>query len=108
AWLAGLRKGQTEHRKHLRHVELQGDTYKVHPILTWTTKAVHEYLKRHDLPYHPLHEQGYASIGDWHSTRPVGAGEDERAGRFGGLKQECGLHLPKSPEENASREASGL
>lgn len=107
-WLAGLRRGQTDHRAQLRHVEKQGDRYKVHPILRWTSKDVYGYLKKHDLPTHPLYEQGYASIGDWHSTFKVGETDHERAGRFAGLKQECGLHLPASAEENASRESSGL
>ncbi len=108
ATFAGLRKQQTNHRANLRHVELQDGRYKVSPILRWTTQDVHQYLKAHDLPYHPLHDAGYASIGDWHSTRPIGAGEDERAGRFNGLKQECGLHLPSSEAENASRASSDL
>jgi phosphoadenosine phosphosulfate reductase len=108
AWLAGLQARQTDHRAALRTVEIQDGRYKVHPILRWTGKDVHEYLKAHDLPYHPLYEKGYPSIGDTHSTRPITAGEDERAGRFGGLKQECGLHLPTSAEEAASRDASGL
>ena len=108
AWLAGLRSDQTDHRATLRRVETQDGRFKVHPILHWSTKDVHEYLKRHDLPYHPLHEKGYASIGDWHSTVPVNATDDERAGRFLGLKQECGLHLPATEEESASRDGSML
>ncbi len=108
AVFAGLRKQQTNHRANLRHVEFQDGRYKVSPILRWTTKDVHQYLKAHDLPYHPLHDQGYASVGDWHSTRPITAGEDERAGRFNGLKQECGLHLPTSAAEDASRVSADL
>ncbi|MEM1097224.1 MAG: phosphoadenylyl-sulfate reductase [Planctomycetota bacterium] len=108
ATFAGLRKQQTAHRQNLRHVELQDGRYKVSPILRWSTKDVHQYLKAHDLPYHPLHDQGYASVGDWHSTRPIGAGDDERSGRFNGLKQECGLHLPTSEAEDASRASSDL
>lgn len=108
AWLAGLRGGQTDHRKSLARVVRQDGFFKVHPILSWTTKDVHEYLKKHDLPYHPLYEQGYPSIGDWHSTFPIGEGQDERAGRFRGLKQECGLHLPTSPQESQSRDGSML
>lgn len=108
AWIAGLRRGQTSHRANLRHVEVQDGRHKVHPILTWSTKDVHDYLKQHDLPYHPLYEKGYASIGDVHSTRPITDGEHERQGRFGGLRQECGLHVPGSAEENQSRESSGL
>lgn len=108
AWLAGLRARQTDFRAALRTVEQQEGLYKIHPILKWTGRQEHEYMKQHDLPYHPLWEKGYASIGDVHSTRPVGSSEDERSGRFGGLKQECGLHLPQTSEENQSREASGL
>ena len=108
AWLAGLRAEQTNLRANLRRVDVQNGRYKVHPILRWTTRDVHEYLKKHDLPYHPLYHQGYASIGDTHSTVPITEGMSEREGRFGGLKQECGLHLPVSEEENASRGASDL
>lgn len=108
AWLAGLRKQQTDHRAGLRVVELQDGIYKIHPILEWTGRDVHRYLQEHELPYHPLFDQGYKSIGDTHSTAPVGQGVHERSGRFGGLKQECGLHLPTSVEENESRESSSL
>lgn len=108
AWLAGLRGGQTNHRAGLQKVATQNKRIKVHPILDWTTKDVHQYLKAHDLPYHPLYEEGYASIGDWHSTFKIGEGQDERSGRFQGLKQECGIHLPQSDEESASRDSSGL
>ncbi len=108
AWLAGLRADQTDHRKTLRPVEKQDGVYKVHPILNWSTKDVHSYLKQHDLPYHPLYEQGYKSIGDTHSTRPITEGMNERDGRFGGLAQECGIHLPKTKEEDQSWMSSGL
>ena len=108
ATFAGLRRGQTRHRASLRHVEHADGRYKVCPILRWSTRDVFQYLKAHDLPFHPLHARGYPSIGDWHSTRPITPGEDERAGRFNGLKQECGLHLPNSDGEEASRAGSGL
>ncbi|MEM6260653.1 MAG: phosphoadenylyl-sulfate reductase [Planctomycetota bacterium] len=108
AWLAGLRAQQTDHRATLRTIEQQDGLYKVHPILHWSSKDVHNYLKEHDLPYHPLVEKAYASIGDTHSTRPITQGMDEREGRFGGLRQECGIHLPTSKDEEASRDASGL
>jgi phosphoadenosine phosphosulfate reductase len=108
ATLAGLRRQQTNHRAGLRPIEAQGGRFKVSPILDWQQRDIHAYLQEHDLPYHPLHEQGYASIGDWHSTLPITAGQDERAGRFQGLKQECGLHLPANEQEDASRFSSGL
>lgn len=108
AWLAGLRAQQSDHRGNLRIVERQDGYFKVHPIIDWTTKDVHDYLKANDLPYHPLYERGYKSIGDIHSTLPITAGMSEREGRFGGMAEECGLHLPQSPDEEQSRESSGL
>ena len=67
---------------------------KVNPIATWSDSDVAGYVKDHDLPVHPLTERGYDSIGCWPCTRPVGDGEDARAGRWAGLdKTECGLHL---------------
>ena len=73
-----------------------GTHYKVLPILSWTSQDVYEYLSAHDLPYHPLFDQGYVTVGDWHSSRPLNADDThERDTRFGGLKQECGIHLPQ-------------
>jgi phosphoadenosine phosphosulfate reductase len=109
AWLSGVRADQTDHRKTLRLIDRgRGGVYKIHPILKWTAREIDAYFKIHELPYHPLVEQGYPSIGDTHSTSPVGEGQDARAGRFGGLKQECGLHLPATQQENESREGSSL
>lgn len=109
AWLAGLRRQQTDFRANLPRVEQRSDgLFKIYPILHWTSKQVHDYLKQHDLPYHPLFDKGYASIGDWHSTHSIADGQSERAGRFRGLKQECGIHLPRSPEENESLGSAGL
>ncbi|MGA1265121.1 MAG: phosphoadenylyl-sulfate reductase [Prochlorothrix sp.] len=109
AWLAGLRSNQTDFRKRLRWVDRQNQIYKVHPILNWTSRAVYQYLTEHDLPYHPYFDQGYTSVGDWHSSRPVMAGDNhERDSRFRGLKQECGLHLPQSEGESKSLDSSAL
>lgn len=108
AWVAGVRADQTDHRANLPRVTEQHGLTKLHPMLHWSGKDVHDYMAAHNLPYHPLVEQGYLSIGDTHSTRPVTEGMNERAGRFAGLKQECGIHLPASPQENASWESSGL
>jgi phosphoadenosine phosphosulfate reductase len=108
AWLAGLRRQQTNFRANLHKADIQDGIYKILPILDWSTDDVSDYLARHDLPVHPLYERGYSSIGDVHSTRPVDADEHERDGRFGGLKQECGLHLPQTPEEAESRDSSFL
>jgi phosphoadenosine phosphosulfate reductase len=109
AWLAGLRRQQTEHRQALDKVELQGNQYKVYPILTWNSRDIYHYLTAHDLPYHPYFDKGYVTVGDWHSSRPVMAGdENERDSRFHGLKQECGLHLPLTPEAAQSLDSSTL
>ena len=68
----------------------------------------HEYLTRHQLPYHPLHEKGYTTVGDWHSSRPLSATDrHERDTRFHHLKQECGIHLP-TPESEESLKSSAL
>jgi phosphoadenosine phosphosulfate reductase len=109
AWLTGLRSDQTDHRKSLDRVGMQGGRYKVMPILQWSAKNVYQYLTKFDLPYHPLFDKGYVTVGDWHSSRPITAGDsNERDTRFKGLKQECGLHLPQSPEEAASLDSSSL
>jgi phosphoadenosine phosphosulfate reductase len=92
AWLAGLRKVQSSTREALEIVQVQNRITKVHPILDWDNRAVYRYLSANDLPYHPLWEQGYVSIGDWHSSAPLQPGQSEEETRFGGLKRECGLH----------------
>lgn len=98
AWLAGLRKVQTEHRANLSHVEQQGPYTKICPMLDFTDDDVHRYLKQYDLPYHPLYEQGYRSIGDVHSTSATRAGQDAREGRSLGKHRECGLHTTLATE----------
>ncbi|MEO1146294.1 MAG: phosphoadenylyl-sulfate reductase [Cyanobacteria bacterium J06638_22] len=109
AWLAGLRSGQTDHRKGLNRIEQQNGLYKLLPILSWTSKGVYDYLMAHNLPYHPLFDQGYVTVGDWHSSRPLTADDThERNTRFQGMKQECGLHLPQTPEEAESLNSSSL
>lgn len=95
AWLSGLRKDQTDHRQNLEPINLQGSIYKVLPILYWSSQDVSQYMQTHHLPTHPLVDQGYVTIGDWFSSRPVtAADQNDRDTRFHGLKQECGLHLP--------------
>lgn len=94
AWLAGLRSQQTDHRKTLEIVDQQHGIHKILPILHWSSKDIYEYLEAHVLPYHPFFDQGYVTVGDWHSSRPLMASDlDERDTRFHGLKQECGIHI---------------
>lgn len=109
AWLAGLRQNQTEYRQKLEFVNQQGNQYKILPILRWHSREIYQYLTKYDLPYHPYFDLGYVSVGDWHSSRPLSEDDNnERDTRFHGLKQECGLHLPITPEEAQSLDSSQL
>lgn len=93
-WFAGLRRTQSRSRADLEVLSLQDGRLKVHPIIDWTDRDVWRYLTQQGLPYHPLWHQGYVSIGDTHSTRPLLADMSEEDTRFFGLKRECGLHEP--------------
>ncbi len=95
AWISGVRRDQTSHRQGLRILEPQADgVLRIHPMLNWTKKELWNYINRYQLPAHPLFAKGYPSIGCAPCSRPVFAGEDERAGRWADKdKTECGLHL---------------
>ncbi|KGI78678.1 phosphoadenylyl-sulfate reductase [Oleiagrimonas soli] len=92
-WFAGLRRSQSDSRADTPFVERRNGRWKVHPIADWSDRDVGLYLQRHDLPYHPLWDEGYVSIGDVHTTRRWQPGMREEDTRFFGLKRECGLHL---------------
>jgi phosphoadenosine phosphosulfate reductase len=96
-WIAGLRRGQSRSRAGTDFLELKDGRWKLHPLADWTDRDVGRYLARHGLPYHPLWQQGYLSIGDTHSTRPLQPGMREEDTRFFGLKRECGLHYDELP-----------
>jgi phosphoadenosine phosphosulfate reductase len=91
-WFAGLRRAQTTSRAATPFLEKSGERWKVHPIADWNDRDVHFYLKRNDLPYHPLWEKGYLSIGDHHTTRSIHEVDELEQTRFFGIKRECGLH----------------
>lgn len=91
-WFAGLRRDQTRSRAATPFLYRAGPRWKVHAIADWTDRDVHRYLTDNRLPYHPLWDEGYVSIGDRHSTRPLQDVGDEELTRFNGLKRECGLH----------------
>jgi phosphoadenosine phosphosulfate reductase len=91
-WFAGLRRNQTETRAEIPYLEWAGGRWKVHPIAEWSDRDVHRYLQMHGLPYHPLFEKGYVSIGDYHSTKPIHEVASLDETRFFGLKRECGIH----------------
>ena len=95
AWMSGIRRDQSPHRAAAPIVgwDKKFGLVKISPLANWTTKEVWKRIVDEDIPYNPLHDQGYPSIGCWPCTRAVDLGEDERAGRWSGTsKTECGLH----------------
>ena len=95
AWITGIRREQSTTRENARKIEIdeRRGVVKVQPLVDWTNRDVWRYIWRHGIPYNPLHDQGYPSIGCRPCTRPVAPGQDERAGRWAGqAKTECGLH----------------
>ncbi|MBO8142051.1 MAG: phosphoadenylyl-sulfate reductase [Firmicutes bacterium] len=109
AWAAALRRDQSPARRNIQILEFHEvppgrRLVKIHPLANWTREDVWRYIHRHGLPYHPLLDEGYTSIGCWPCTQPVRPGDPERSGRWPGLdKTECGLHtfsrriLPPEP-----------
>lgn len=91
-WISGLRRAHSNTRQDRAFAEQQKKTLKVYPILDWADAQVDLFFHQNDLPRHPLAEQGYVTMGDWHSTRPSENGSAEGT-RFNGEKFECGLHL---------------
>jgi len=91
-WFSGLRRAQAKTRENIAPVELKRGRFKVHPLYDWTDRDVGRYLKTNGLPYHPLWDKGYLSIGDWHTTRSITEVDSVDQLRFFGLKRECGLH----------------
>jgi phosphoadenosine phosphosulfate reductase len=108
AWITSIRRNQTVARADAGKIEWDRkfDLVKINPIADWSSRQVWQYIREHDVPYNPLHEQNYPSIGCTHCTRAVRPGEDPRAGRWSGSsKTECGLHmilpLANPPEADA-------
>ena len=91
-WFSGLRREQSGSRGKLPVLAIQRGRFKFLPVIDWSNKDVFYYFKEHDLPYHPLWEQGYLSVGDTHTTTKWEPGMSEEETRFFGLKRECGLH----------------
>jgi phosphoadenosine phosphosulfate reductase len=91
-WFAGLRRDQSSTREALPVLRVQKGRFKFHPIIDWHKRDVHRYLVQHELPYHPLWEKGYTSVGDTHTSRPLEPGMSDEQSRFFGLQRECGLH----------------
>ena len=95
AWISGLRREQSPTRATTNFInrDEKFKSIKICPLIHWTWKDVWRYVSKHDLPYNPLHDQGYPSIGCEHCTQPAFNMDDLRAGRWQGSgKTECGLH----------------
>jgi len=104
AWITAIRRSQTPARSAAAKVEWDSkfQLMKINPLADWTHEMVWEYIRKHQLPYNPLHDQNYPSIGCIQCTRPVRAGENPRAGRWSAFsKQECGLHA-QDPNESST------
>ncbi len=96
AWISAIRGDQTEHRAAASVVQWDAkfNLVKINPLLSWTKKEVWAFIIKNAVPYNPLHDRGYPSIGCWPCTRAVAEGEEERAGRWAGrVQKECGLHV---------------
>ncbi|MFB6466171.1 phosphoadenylyl-sulfate reductase [Cytobacillus sp. Hz8] len=95
SWISGLRREQSETRKNVEFINLDPkfQSIKICPLIHWSWKEVWRYVYKQQLPYNPLHDRGYPSIGCTHCTAPVFNEEDLRSGRWKGKgKTECGLH----------------
>jgi phosphoadenosine phosphosulfate reductase len=95
AWISGIRREQSLTRKDAQRMEWSEryEVWKVQPLVDWEAKRVDAYIRVNEIPYNPLHDAGYPSIGCIPCTRPVSRDEDERAGRWADSdKIECGIH----------------
>lgn len=95
AWISAIRRDQTPDRAKASIVEWDSKfgLVKLNPLANWTKQDVWDYIHANEVPYNPLHDEGYPSIGCWPCTRMIEAGQDDRAGRWVGFaKTECGLH----------------
>jgi phosphoadenosine phosphosulfate reductase len=98
AWITAIRRDQTPDRRAAPKIgwDAKFGLMKLNPLADWASERVWSYLHAHRVPYNPLHNAGYSSIGCTHCTRPTRPGEGARAGRWPGLaKTECGLHVKK-------------
>ena len=93
-WASGVRRSQTDHRRAMGLIDPIRGLWALRPLLNWSSRDVYYYMEEHGLPQHPLFEKGYSTVGDWHSSGPDDGTSSGRATRFGGVHQECGIHLP--------------
>lgn len=109
AWITGVRRSQSESRQQTDVIEWdpENEVIKINPLANWTSQDVWDYIHIRELPYNPMHDEGYPSIGCIPCTEPVDSDEeDERAGRWNGSdKTECGIHL--STQQNYQNGMTG-
>ena len=91
-WASGVRSEQTNNRNKMNFVDVIRKRLALRPLLNWKNKDIFYYMKENQLPSHPLFSKGSSTVGDWHSSSPVSIDNDGRTTRFGGMKQECGIH----------------
>ncbi|KHT61954.1 phosphoadenosine phosphosulfate reductase [Photobacterium gaetbulicola] len=103
AWFAGLRREQSQSRATLPVLAVQNGLFKFLPLIDWSDRDIEQYLAAHQLPYHPLKDAGYLSVGDTHTSQKWQPGMTEEETRFFGLKRECGLH-----EDDGEADGSGI
>ena len=92
-WASGIRSSQTEERNKMNFLDLIRQRLSLRPLLNWTNKDIFYYMEENNLPAHPLFSKGYSTVGDWHSSSQDGIDIKGRSTRFGGIKQECGIHI---------------
>tara|TARA_Y100001968_G_C18960700_1_gene527563 strand:- start:44 stop:604 length:561 start_codon:yes stop_codon:yes gene_type:complete len=92
-WASGVRKGQTKNRQSMTHIDQIRDRLTLRPLLNWTKKDIFYYMENNNLPQHPLFAKGYSTVGDWHSSSSENSSSKGRSTRFGGLSEECGIHI---------------
>lgn len=106
AWVTGIRRSQSDTRRQTDVIEWDPTNHvvKINPLANWSGTDVWDYIHEHDLPYNPLHDFGYPSIGCVPCTHAVSADEDERSGRWKNRKKiECGIHLPAQHLKNTKK-----
>ena len=91
-WASGVRSEQTDNRNQMKFVDVIRERLSLRPLLKWKNKDIFYYMKENKLPTHPLFLKGYSTVGDWHSSSPESIKNEGRSTRFGGMKQECGIH----------------
>ena len=102
-WFSGLRREQSQSRATLPVLAVQNGLFKFLPLIDWSDNDIEQYLAEHQLPYHPLKDEGYLSVGDTHTSQKWQPGMKEEETRFFGLKRECGLH-----EDDVEADGSGI